>query len=371
MEPPSGMSTFGNVLGTKTSALFAIAAIATAIFPLDAYSQNRTRELRVERCSGCRLTKRVVASLGRPGDSVLVMPNSRVVRLGANRYLAAPVSVPGQLAIFKSDGTLERVVGREGGGPLEYSRYLGPIIESTPGTAIVVDRRNARLMLVDSLGKARPYGRTAAPVYGGAALPDGRLVVSAEFRTATQFGFPLHVIDRGGRIVRSFGASTRTVDPRDPPAIRVLASSRRAGVWFSPNDRYELSFADSAGRITTVLTRPFASRPPGPSGMLTFSVASIHEDNSGRMWVVCGHRRNVPSLPSEAPINPGSLKVMAAGLTFTIDIVDPIGGTVIYEETFDGPPMPMIGDGLAYRYIEDADGNPRIDVVALQLSRRT
>lgn len=346
-----------------------LAAAAAVLFPARAASQSLGRELRVDPCPGCRLTKRVVAVLGRSNDSVLVMPRSRVVRLGATRYLAGPVSVPGQLAIYRSDGTLERVVGRQGGGPMEFSRNIGLIIESTSGTAIVVDRQNARLTLVDSLGNGRFYASRAGSVFSGASLPDGRLVISAQYRTPERFGFPLHVVDRGGRIVRSFGEMTRTVSPSTGVQVRIVARARGGGVWFSPNDKYELTLADSLGRIAMVLTRPFAAAPPGPSGTLAFFISSIHEDMSGHIWVVSGLRRNAPELRKEAPINAGAMQALAAGLTSTIDIIDPKRGAVVYSEAIDGPPTPIIADGLAYRYREDADGNPRIELVSLQLTR--
>jgi len=45
-------------------------------------------------------------------------------------------------------------------------------------------------------------------------------------------------------------------------------------------------------------------------------------------------------------------------------------GSVIYSQAIDGPPTPFIAAGLAYRYREDADGNPRIEIVSMHLTRR-
>lgn len=342
-------------------------ALVAALLPLGHASGQAARALRVERCQNCALTRRVVAVLGRPDDTVLVVRNSTVVRLGAARYLVAPVSEPGHLAIYRSDGTLERVIGREGHGPLEYSRHLGPIIGLPSGGAVVVDLPNGRLTLIDSLGHTGAYGRWSASVFAGASLPDGRLVLNSDFRTPNQSGAPLHVVERGGRIVRSFGGVIGPIKPRSPPAVRLVAPARGGSLWVAPNDKYELSLTDSTGRVSMTLTRPLASPPEAPSP-LPFFISSIREDMDGNVWVVAGLRRTVPARAREGPVTYESMKATLDGLTSTVDVIDPRRGTVIYSQAFKEPPARLIADGLAYRYREDADGNPRIEVISLRLT---
>jgi hypothetical protein len=49
-------------------------------------------------------------------------------------------------------------------------------------------------------------------------------------------------------------------------------------------------------------------------------------------------------------------------------IVDPKRGILIYSQAFDGVPRQFIADGLAHGYREDADGNPRTELVPLQFA---
>jgi len=228
---------------------------------------------------------------------------------------------------------------------------------------------NRRLTLIDSLGKAGTYGRWSASVYAGASLPDGRLVLNSEFRTPDRFGIPLHIVEQGGRIVRSFGGVAGPIEPGSRPAVRCVTPARDGGFWVARYDKYELSLTDSTGRVSMTLSRPLESPPRVSPSALPFFIASIREDTDGNLWVVSGLRRAVPTRAKEGPVNYGSMKAALDGVTSTIDVIDPKRGTVIYSQAVSEPPTPFITDGLAYRYREDADGNPRIELISVRLTR--
>ena len=49
-------------------------------------------------------------------------------------------------------------------------------------------------------------------------------------------------------------------------------------------------------------------------------------------------------------------------------IVDPKRGILIYSRAVDGAPRQFVADGLAHGYREDADGDPRVELVSLQFT---
>ena len=311
--------------------------------------------------------------MGAPNDSVVVTMWSHVVRLGPTRYLVGPVNVAGRLAIYRSDGTLDRVIRLKpaffpDGTPWESPHQVGPMFESASGAAVVLDMGNGRLMLVDTVGGLRTYASLRGSVFGGLSLPDGRMVINAQYPPGESLGRPLHIIDNK-RIVRSIGPAAGRLGPLSTSDFRVLASARGGNFWTSPHDRYELSLMDSLGRVATTLTRPFASAAPGPGGTMAFGVASIREDADGYLWVVSLRREGVSDVKADERITPATIRGLAAGLTSTVDIIDPRRGEVIYSQSFAGPATPFIADGLVYRHRDDASGTHRIEVVSMRLTR--
>jgi len=343
----------------------ALAVAAALLLPPCLSGQPGPQELRAEACPTCRITERVVATLGRPNDSVQVTYWSRVVRLGGRRYLVGPVSVPGQLAIYQSDGTLERVIALEGSGPADHQTHVGPMFESWSGGAVVVDRKNGRLTLIDTLGRTSTYANLRGSLFFGASLPDGRLVINAESPPGDPLGRPLHVIDRT-HVVRSFGPAAGRLGPISEPAVRLITPSRDGRLWVSPNNVYELSLIDSLGRAATTLTRPFPTAPVGASGELRQFVSSIREDSTGRVWVLLARRDRAPDAKAHQRVTTEALRALAASLTSSLDIVDPKRGVVLYSQPLDGPPRQLIGDGLTYSHREEANGAMHIDVVSLR-----
>jgi hypothetical protein len=342
--------------------------LVALLVALPGYSQERTIPLRVNHCA-CRIEERVAAVLGRATDSVLTTPFSRVVRLGSTRYLVGPTASPGQLAVYDASGLLERVIGRQGAGPGEFSRYLGPLIPTSAGGAVVVDLGTGRLTLVDSLGSLRAFGRVGGSVFGGVALRGGHLLLNAKYG-GEHSAFPLHVVADGGNVVRSFGDASKSANPRSPPPVRIIAPGANGRVWYTPHDAYRLTLADSLGRTILVLTRKVDASPASAAGTLTFYIASIREDSAGLVWVVTGQRTGQPAVAKREAIADRSLASVAAGLTSTIDVVDPRQGRVIASEARSGPPHLFFDDGYRARYREDSEGNPRIEIVSIRLRPR-
>jgi hypothetical protein len=87
-------------------------------------------------------------------------------------------------------------------------------------------------------------------------LPGGRLLVHGYMRTPEAAGWPLHLLDSAGDVLRSFGADTPRFDPR-PRAMNGRAISLRGddGVCSAFLSRYQLQCWSFDGQKTLSTSR--------------------------------------------------------------------------------------------------------------------
>ena len=109
-----------------------------------------------------------------------------------------------QIAEFGPDGRLAGVIGRAGQGPGEFGIAANPI--PGPGdTLFVPDLAQGRISMFGpdrALAGTLPMPFFALPAF---VMPDGSFLVASQIRTSESIGYPMHVVDREGRVVRSFG----------------------------------------------------------------------------------------------------------------------------------------------------------------------
>jgi hypothetical protein len=205
-------------------------------------------------------------------------------------------------------------------------------------------------------------------------LRTGLFVVSANIRTRERAGLPLHLVDQTGTIVRSFGASDRTVrlltsddDLRlqrrlalgvDGTVLSVRAGSyvierwspagERLGEWdvapdwFSPKDRF---------------VAMSHSEPPPPK------VVGIQEDVVGRVWTILlrpdqNWRRGVE--PGRKPPEVAHVLAMGAYVDAQIEVFDRRTMTRLASLRLDSPLGQFVAPGLAASLEATTDDNPVI-----------
>jgi hypothetical protein len=145
----------------------------------------------------------------------------------------------------RTGGYLGRL-GRVGRGPGEY---IFPTVFQVVGdrSLFVLDRNQYRYSLLSASGRGSFRWLSGGPLPGKAydAVVFGsgsRFVVNAALGEAKAAGLPLHLFDSTGTLLRSFGADTARLDPRDDEQIiRVLATSGDTAVWSAPH-RYVYRF---------------------------------------------------------------------------------------------------------------------------------
>jgi tripartite motif-containing protein 71 len=233
------------------------------------------------------------------------LANPRGIAVRGTRLLVAD-DQHHRLVVYDTGGHLLRVVGSNGSGPGQLNFPYG-VAADLAGRVFVADDLNHRVVRFSS-GPDYPYkarwgsygtgpGQLAYP-RGLAVDPQGNVYV------ANTGDDRLDVFDRGGQLLRSFGASGRAAGQFDEPlGVATDASGIRA-VTDAVNGRVEL--LDPDGTLAAV----WGSPAPGPT-ILPRPVA-VAFDGAGNAYVLDGRRSRIvvfsraTGLPVRSIGSPGS-----------------------------------------------------------------
>lgn len=331
-------------------------------------------------CSQCTVQSRLIATLGRAADPVLLDIGSFAVRDSQGRYYVAEPAEFGVVLAYDANGAYMRKLGRRGDGPGELTAVTSMAIG--PGDSLYVF--GTRLTVFSPLGV---FARTAyvlgaaAPVNEALVLDDGRLVAQAMIHSAELIGLPLHIVDREGAVRRSIGdADAEAYVESFPTSHRRIAKGQRGTFWSADLNRLRLQQWDANGRRVAVIeprlpwfapwdpvretaTRPWDVRPPP-------MVLSVSLDSVGRLWVAVTvadskwRRRSLRRGPGK-PMTPGE---MADLLDTMILALDPRTGRVIHEQRFPNKFKNFVGPAMISEMVEDDDGVISLRVWQLTLT---
>ena len=248
-----------------------------------------------------------------------------------------------QIAEFGPDGRLTGVIGRAGQGPGEFGIAITPI--PGPGdTLFVPDLAQARISM---FGPDRALAGTLpmpffffVPAF---VMPDGSFLVAEQIRTSESIGYPMHVVDREGRVVRSFG----TDEPQYRPDLnhiltRNVAPGRDGTVWAMAPARYILERWDpSTGeqlqstRIRSdwfrESTEPYTDETVRPLPL----VVGLWEDEHGLVWTIVRDADVDWAPPPRANEHrPVDRQQYSRTYDWVIEVVDPGSGRVLASRRF-------------------------------------
>lgn len=172
-------------------------------------------------------------------------------------------------------------------------------------------------------------------------LGDGTFLVARQIQTPDLVGFPLHVMDRQGHIVRSFGADVPQYRDDEKLQFERVAGVGRAGtIWVAAPGRYEFERWDPI-RGTRLQTLPVKSSWFMPSSRMArlserpnSLVLSLWEKD-GVLWVLS---RTADALwkPSEhrAGDRPHDDAEYDRTLDWVLEAIDPASAAVIAHRRF-------------------------------------
>jgi hypothetical protein len=310
-----------------------------------------------------------VSTLGAPGDAVDIMPSSVVVRHGEG-YAVAPVGDRAQIAFYGKSGAFERVVGRQGQGPGEFSN-IRSLAVVPGGTIAVLDQRITLLPVAAAapvVSGQLPAGVTAGRLI---ALPDGRLVIN-NYRPGRP---PLCLFGTDLTLLRCFGDPAASGRNAPSSLERLITPGDHATVWAATERyRYVIERYDTLGRRIARLQRepswfPAIRPEDDPGGSVRQSrplphLTGLWADGGGRIWtsvLVPDSRWHATQAPPPAGREgrPAPMVPVAEwGQYFDtiVEIMDPATGRVVVSQRFPGVMGGFTSDGLMTELRETRDG---------------
>jgi hypothetical protein len=323
-------------------------------------------------CESCELQLREVARLGDRDGPGALHDITNIVRVdGRGRFVIAR-SGGTELLVFDSNGRFIQQVGREGDGPGEFRN--APSIVFGPGDSLYVfDNGQGRLSVFDPgfrLVRTAPVASVPGP--RTIALEDGRFVAALPLRTPERVGYPLHLLDAEGTIVKSFGSLTREYGPGIQQSMsRTLAPGAGGIIWAAKGFRYEITAWDTTNAVRARITRepdwfpPRVDRPPRSGGgphEPEPSLQAIHEAVDGTLRVaVLVAAENWRSAIRE--VGPGAYR-LESPLDHRDSIIEVLdrSGRLLARTRVEGWAMGFLRDGRIAIGMLDEDGFPYMSI---------
>ncbi|MGH7460670.1 MAG: hypothetical protein ACRERX_20055 [Pseudomonas sp.] len=340
-------------------------------------------------CKGCSIELRRVARLGNASDPILVVQGPRIARDSRGFFYLAPTSEPGTLAIYDAGGRFVRSMGKAGLGPNEFQSIRNLMI-GPADTLFVFEGGAARMTRLSPGGKIISRARIpGVPNLGGVALlRDGRVALALTLRTRQRIGLPIHVIERTGAVIMSFGADPATVvlPGESDSRLRSIAIGNGNSIWSAPVNRYEIERWTPNGLQRQTVRRivdwfqPWKTRRAGRPDEVRPSprLLGVTEDPSGRLWTLvqtaAGDWKQTGQPPADARMesNRPVLSHDARQRYFetVIEVIDSSTGRLLASRRLPGIIAGFYQGNLITRVNEDADGFLYTDVWELRFIAR-
>lgn len=354
-------------------------------------------------CPTCVIESGPHVTLDPPADHLWFrsMPSPGFARDSQGNFIMFPVEGDALIGVFGPDGRYRSSFGRIGEGPGEFAPGYGRLLEVGEGDTLYAFARPHLHVLAPRAERSLYQVRVPVDAQDVAVLKGGTIAVQANVRTEAGIT-TIQVLRPDGTIVASIAPAEADADDWDEwkalsdnqftvrwDLARVLErSSDHVDVWSAHLNRYRISRYGSDGEEKTRIERiskwfrPYFHRTRGAlfRGRAEPSVASIHEDEDGLLWVAVLRAPSSFSPAPDDPVRTGGVEDarmdpymdMSRFLHTTVEVLDPVAGEVIVRREFDeyakfvGTPG---GDVFMYSLHPDALGNIECTVRPLKLRR--
>jgi hypothetical protein len=229
--------------------------IAAILHRAPADAQVRPAVVAGTACSQCAVTTKLLFVLGDSAGPGALEGDRNVVHRDSRGRFYVTNDVSPHVWVFAPDGKFMRRLGAKGQGPGEFER-ISAVAIGKGDSLYVFDPRLRRLTIIApdyTLARTAPLELSAG---FDAAVVNGGVVVNASVRTPDKAGYPLHLVDGGGGIVRSFGSESGLYRPDIVHSTRrAITSAGDGGVWAAFLNQYVIEEWPSSGRQVRALKR--------------------------------------------------------------------------------------------------------------------
>jgi len=348
-----------------------VTALAAVLSPAPASAQVRIVIPPDAVCGECRVTLRPVVTLGdADGPGMLESEYSHARRDSRGRYYVWASGSP-YFWVFGADGRVIRRVGARGGGPGEF-RSVSGILIGTADSTYAFDESERRLSVFSPEYALVRTARLDLDTGFRSVFLGGGIVVNSMVRTAERIGYPLHLLDLEGRILRSFGSTSGAYRPdmRDALEVREL-SADGSRVWSSWINQYVVERWDTTGNLDLVLERNvdwFSAwwRPEGGLKEPPLPVTTAIQVRNDTMWVLV----RVPGREWRTAVQPRgrSYTITAANVYqhTMVEVIDLVAERVVASSEVPLVLFGFAGPGLVFGSTSDRTGNPVVPVWRLE-----
>jgi hypothetical protein len=272
---------------SNVSARIVVVGLLTCLTPAIATGQERYEISSSTSCPTCSIELQHVVTLGSPTDSSGLTPFSRVVLDSRGRYYAAPVTDPGQIAVYDSAGRWIQTVGTFGPGPSEFGHIRSVVVGRGDTLHVFHDIRYS--VVAPSYEVVRSP-RFAASVGSSAILDDGILALTAWIPGDGRGQYPAHVM-ASDSLLLSFGADSPTANERyaQYAKFQEVTSGNDGSLWLTHANRYRIEQWDTSGQKLSIVDRDawwFPSRSSGMPSPYLARFGAISVDKKGLLWVL-------------------------------------------------------------------------------------
>lgn len=232
----------------------ALVSICLLLAASAAKAQSNTRNVvSIAGTAGASLRVQSVTTI-RAGRFIPNFETPIVARSASGKFLIVDHEKT-QIGVFGRTGQLERVFGREGGGPGEF-RSIGAILRYRGDSILVLDgrRRNATVLDPDASKAVRTFN---VPSHLSAETIAGALVISAGFDDEARVGYSLRLLSSVGVWRRTLGLPVEKYDEQKRLLrYRVFAVNAEGSTLVASEvTQYRFALYDSTLREMSVFER--------------------------------------------------------------------------------------------------------------------
>ena len=317
----------------------------------------------------CEITLALEISLLDRNPPILPVSAFFATQHASGRFITT-TDTRNQIVVFDSIGVMSSNPTERETGSSEFT-LITNIFPGPDGALFVYDRRNHSFTL---LGPDLSLGPTTrAPFRPAFIRENGETIAAEQILTPALIGYPIHLVDAAGQVIRSFGTDTpgyrndlrRFTD-------RIVAPGRNGTVWAAPPGRYVLERWDpeSGDRLARIVVRsPWFEEFTSPisEAQRPYPILRALWEQDDFLWVLLRDADTdwKPPVPGARPFN---LDEYNQTFDWVLDVIDPESGRVIATKRFDTVLWGRPSSPFLISRIPAKDGNRvRFDVWRPQL----